>query len=174
MTKVKKEKKIIFFDADGTLWYPAKTKHTVLPHWIYLDKSIKDKHPHLMLIPTVENTLRKLKKLGIITVILSTHPHEKEEAYRLLNKKVKHFKIEELFTEVHATREYHKSKGEYIQEILTRLKIPKTKALMVGDNYKWDYKPARDIGVDALLVESDYMKKDKRLKTIKKLSDLLD
>lgn len=168
------QKRIIFFDADGTLWYPTKTKHTELPHWLYLDKSIQDHHPHLMLIPTVESTLRKLKKLGVITVILSTHPHEKVEAYRILNKKVAHFKLEELFTEVHATREHYASKGEYITEVLNRLNIPKTKALMIGDNYKWDYKPARNIGVEALLVESDYMKKDKRLKTIEKLSDLLE
>ncbi len=166
-------KSIIFFDADGTLWYPTKTKHTVLPHWLYLDKSIKDHHPHLMLIPGVENTLKKLKKMGVITVILSTHPHEKNEAYKRINNKVKHFNLEELFTEVHATREYHESKGEYIIEILKRLKIPKTKALMVGDNYLYDYKPARAIGVDALLVETDYMRRDKRLKTIKKLSDVL-
>ena len=48
---------------------------------------------------------------------------------------------------------------------------------MVGDNCRWDYKPARDVGVDALLIESEYMKKDnhgKRIKkTIKKLSDVL-
>jgi magnesium-dependent phosphatase-1 len=168
------KKKILFFDADGTLWYPTKTKHTVLPHWLYKDKSIKDTHPHLMLIPTVESTLKKLKKTGVITIILSTHPHEKVEAYTILNKKVKHFKIEELFTEVHATREYHESKGEYISEILKRLNIPKSKALMVGDNYAWDYRPARRIGVDALLLESDYMKKDKRLKILKKFSDILN
>lgn len=169
-----KKKTIIFFDGDGTLWYPIKTKHTVKPHWLYADKSIIDPHPHLMLIPTVESTLKKLKKLGVITVILSTHPHDKAEAYKLINKKVKHFKLEEFFTEVHATREYHASKGEYISEILKRLKIPKTKALMVGDNYPWDYKPVRSIGVDALLVESDYIKKDRRLKTLSKFSDLLN
>lgn len=169
-----KKKTIIFFDGDGTLWYPIKTKHTVKPHWVYVDKNVKDPLLHLMLIPTVESTLRKLKKMGIVTVILSTHPHEKAEAYKLINKKVEHFNLGELFTEVHATREYHASKGEYITEILKRLKIPKTKALMIGDNYPWDYKPARNIGVDALLVESDYMKKDKRLKTIRKFSDLLN
>lgn len=112
--------------------------------------------------------------MGIVTVILSTHPHEKDEAYKIINKKVKYFNLEELFTEVHATREYYESKSEYITEILKRLNIPKTKALMIGDNYKWDYKPARNIGIDALLVESDYMKKDKRIKTIKKLSDLFE
>ncbi len=168
------KKKIIFFDADGTLWYPIKTKHTVLPHWLYLDKSIKDKHPHLTLIPTVIDTLRKLKSLNVITIILSTHPQDIEEAYRLLNKKVEHFKLEEFFTEVHATREYHESKGEYITEILKKLKIPKTKALMVGDNYLWDYKSAKKIGVDSVLIQSDYMKKDKRIKTIQKVSDILN
>lgn len=169
-----KNKTIIFFDGDGTLWYPIKTKHTVKPHWLYKDVNIKDYHSHLMLISTVESTLKKLKKLGIITVILSTHPHEKVEAYKIINKKVKYFNLGELFTEVHATREYYESKGEYILEILRKLKIPKTKALMVGDNYLWDYKPAKKVGIDALLVESDYMKRDKRLKTVKNLSDILN
>ncbi len=169
---VHKTKKIIFFDADGTLWYPTKTKHIRKPHWLYEDKSIKDYYPHLMMIPTVESTLKKLKKMGMITIILSTHPHEKKEAYRIINKKVRHFNLQNLFTEIHATREYHESKGEYIVEILKRLNIPKCRALMVGDNYLWDYKPAREVGVGALLVESDYMKKDKRIKTVRRLSDI--
>lgn len=177
---VPKTKKIIFFDGDGTLWYPIKTKYTEKPHWLYKDKSIKGYHQHLalhqhlMLVPTVESTLRKLKRIGILTVVLSTHPHEIEEAYKIVNKKVEHFKLTELFTEVHATREYYESKGEYIVEILKRLNIPKVQALMIGDNYPWDYKPAKDIGVDAILIQSDYMKKDKRLKTIKKLSDVFN
>jgi magnesium-dependent phosphatase-1 len=169
-----KTKKVIFFDADGTLWYPIKTKHTVKPHWLYKDKSIKNYHKHLMLIPTVETTLEKLKRMGVITIILSTHPHEEKEAYRVLHGKVQHFKLKELFTEVHATRMYYESKGEFIVSILKRLHIPKSKAVMIGDNYVWDYKPIKAIGVDAILIESDYMKKDKRLKTIKKLSDLFN
>lgn len=145
-----------------------------MPDWVYIDKNIKDYHPHLMVIPTVVSTLKKLKRIGILTIILSTHPHEVEEAYIRLNQKVAHFRLREFFTEVHATREYHKSKGEYIAKILQKYDIPKTQALMVGDNYLWDYKPARDIGVDALLMQSDYMKKHKRLKTIRKLSDLFN
>lgn len=166
-------KKIIFFDADGTLWYPIKTKHTIKPHWLYKDKSIKDYHSHLMLIPGVLSTLKKLKKKGVITVILSTHPHEKEEAYKIISKKVEYFGLEDFFTEVHATREYYESKGEYITEILKKFKIPKTKALMVGDNYLWDYKPVKSVGIDALLVESKYMKNDKRIKKLKNFSDLV-
>ena len=48
---------------------------------------------------------------------------------------------------------------------------------MIGDSYYWDYKPARDVGIDALLIESVYQKKDpqgkKVKKTIKKLSEIL-
>lgn len=177
--KKQTKKKIIFFDGDGTLWYPRATKHTVKPHWIYKDKVIKNRHKHIMLLqdlmltPTVKSTLKELKAKGIITIILSTHPHSKKEAYEILNDKVKYFNLGNLFTEVHATREYHESKGEYIAEILKRLHIPKAQALMVGDNYPWDYKPARSIGVDALLVESDYMKKDKRLKIVKNIAELV-
>lgn len=48
---------------------------------------------------------------------------------------------------------------------------------MVGDSYKWDYNSARKVGIEAVLIESDYQKQHpvgKRVKkTIKKLSDIL-
>jgi HAD superfamily phosphatase (TIGR01681 family) len=168
-----KHKKIIFLDGDGTLWYPKKTKHTVKPHWVYKDQNIEDYHLHLMMIPDTIDTLKKLKRLGVITVILSTHPQSKKAAQEILTKKVNYFKINSLFDEVHATEDRYESKGEYIVQILKKLKIPKSKALMVGDNYFWDYKPARNVGVDALLLTSDYMKKDKRIKIAKSIKDLL-
>jgi FMN phosphatase YigB (HAD superfamily) len=89
---------------------------------------------------------------------------------------VSHFKLNSFFDEIHATREYHQSKGEFIIKILKKYNIPKSKALMIGDNYHWDYKPAVDVGVDALLIESEYMKKDgkgRRIKrVIKRLSNI--
>jgi len=177
MTQTKK--KIIFFDGDGTLWYPKKTKYREKPHWIYsASKHTSDHYSELVLIPTVLSTLKKLKQAGVITVLLSTHPHPPQEASRIINHKVAHFQLTTLFDEVHATREYQGSKGEFIVKILTQRSIPKSKALMVGDNYQWDYKPARDVGVDALLIESDYLKNDtqgKKIKrTIKKLSELFN
>ena len=36
-------KTIIFFDGDGTIWYPKNTKRKVAPHWIYSDKEIGEK-----------------------------------------------------------------------------------------------------------------------------------
>lgn len=172
------DKKIIFFDGDGTLWYPIKTKHQEKPHWVYKTDGTPDDHCNqLMLIPTVLPTLKKLKKLGVITVLLSTHPHPPKEAQVLIHHKVKYFQLSEFFDEIHATREFHASKGEFICKILKKRGIAKKDALMVGDNYHWDYKPARDVGIDALLIESEYMKKDHRgkrvKKTIERLSDIL-
>lgn len=172
-------KKIIFFDGDGTLWYPKSTRYTQKPHWIYLQsKHAGDHYKHLVMIPTVFSTLKKLKKMDVITVLLSTHPHPPKEADSIINHKVSHFNLNSLFDEIHATREYHGSKGEFIVKILKQRGIPKNKALMVGDHYRWDYKSARDVGVDALLIESDYMQSEiqgRKIKgTIKKLSDVLD
>jgi FMN phosphatase YigB (HAD superfamily) len=173
-----KNKKIIFFDGDGTLWYPKKTKRQEKPHWVYkLGGTLDEQCEHLMMIPTVLATLKKLKKLGIVTILLSTHPHPPKEADAIINHKTSHFDLHNLFDEIHATRENRGSKGEFILRILKERGIAKNKALMIGDSYHWDYKPAKNVGIDALLIESEYQKKDpqgKKVKnTIKKLSEVL-
>jgi len=166
-------KKIIFFDGDGTLWYPIKTKYKKHPVWVYKDRRIKNHLIHLVLIPSVLSTIRKLKKKGIITVILSTNPSPPKIARMYLNNKVKYFNIENLFDEVYATRPYPESKGEFMLKILKRRKIKKSKALMVGDSYKWDYKPARDAGIDALLIKSKYMHEHEAVRSMKRTIDKL-
>jgi FMN phosphatase YigB (HAD superfamily) len=173
------KREIIFFDGDGTLWYPRKTKRRVKPHWIYLTEGTYQEHcNHLMMIPGTLATIKKLKKQKVIIVLLSTNPHPPKEAAEMMRHRVAHFNLNDIFDEFHATREFHASKGQFILRILKKRGIPKNKALMVGDNYRWDYKPARDVGVDALLIESEYMKNDrqgKRIKkTIKKLSEVLE
>lgn len=168
-------KKIIFFDADGTLWYPHATKRTRHPVWLYLDDELKhDYLPHMSLTPQAVETLKSLRENGIITVILSTHPHEAEEAARRLDEKVKHFELGELFDEVHATAEYPEAKAEKLLEILKRHNLTKDDALMVGDSYKWDYSPAQSIEVDAVLINSDYHQENKENEPVEKLIDDLD
>lgn len=174
-----KNKEIIFFDGDGTIWYPQKTKYKEKPHWVY---SLKGEHydhnKYLMMVPTALNTLKRLKKMGVIMVLLSSNPHSPKEANNIIQCRVKYFKLENLFDEVYATRAHHASKGNFIVRILKERKIAKSKALMVGDKYRWDYKSAKDVGVDALLIESTYSKDDirsKRIKnTIKQLREVLD
>jgi FMN phosphatase YigB (HAD superfamily) len=53
-------KKIIFFDADGTLWYPKATKRNKHPVRLYKDKRYKRHTDHLELTPKTLETLNKL------------------------------------------------------------------------------------------------------------------
>jgi FMN phosphatase YigB (HAD superfamily) len=171
---MKPNKRIVFFDGDGTLWYPKKTKRTRHPVWLYKDKRYINHANHLIMTPSALSTIKSLKGMGVITVVLSTHPHPPKEADALIRSKIKHFALDQLFDEIHATREYHGSKGEFILRILAKRKIPKSRALMVGDSYRWDYRPARERGIDAVLIESEYEQgKNVAGRTIKKLSDVL-
>jgi len=160
-------KKIIFFDGDGTLWYPKKTKYSKHPVWVYRDKRIKNHNNHLTLTPSALEVIKKLKSMGIIMVILSTNPSPPEIADVHIKNRVKHFDLHELFDEVYATRPYPDSKGEFILSILERLKINKSGALMVGDSYIWDYEPAKKRGIDAILIKSDYMHEHNDVKNVK-------
>jgi len=175
---VKIKKKIIFFDADGTLWYPKRTKYTKHPVWIYNKyKNLKLARKELVLIPTVFDTLKKLRKLNIKLIILSTSPRSQKEANIILRETVKHFNLSHFFEEIHGTKDYHGSKEEFMLKILKKYNLPKNSALMVGDSYLWDYKPARLRGIDAVLINSDYghlhgaAKKVKR--KINKMEDIL-
>ncbi len=151
-------KRIIFFDGDGTLWYPKTTKRRQKPHWIYHDPATMHDHKsHLVLTPHALSTLKKLQKLGIITVIISTHPHAAKDADAVLKEKVRHFGLEPFVSEVHAARNVPTGKGAVIRRVLTRLKLPKSSALMIGDSYVWDYLAAKNVGVDGLLMDVIYL-----------------
>lgn len=171
-----RNKKIIFFDGDGTIWYPKKTKRKIAPHWIYSDKKIGSRYlEHLILTPSAITTLRKLKRFGIILILLSTHPHPPKEADVLLKGKIKHFKLDKLFNEFYAARDNPEGKGKLIVQILNQKHIPKSQALMVGDSYRYDYLSAKKVGVDGLLIKSDYTKHPVRgKKVIGQLQDMID
>ncbi len=114
-----KMKKIIFFDGDGTLWYPKSTKHSCAPYWIYKNPKIsKNPNKYLVLTPTTKFTLEKLKKLDIITIILSTHPYPPEEAQKILRKKTDYLQLTNYFNEIYATPNYYEAKGEFMINIL--------------------------------------------------------
>ena len=153
-----KNKKIIFFDGDGTIWYPKNTKRKKTPHWIYLDKKIgNDYLKHLVLTPAALVSLKKIKNLGIILVLLSTHPHPPKEADVILKKKVKHFKLGELFDYFYTSPDRPEGKGKIILKVLRKKHIPKSQALLIGDSYRFDYLSAKNVGVDVLLIKSEYL-----------------
>lgn len=150
--------KIVFFDGDGTLWYPKATQHTKKPHWIYSDLSkTHDYKHHLILTPNVKSTLYELRKRKILTVVVSTHPQKPKVADVILREKVTHFGLEDLFDEVHTARNVVTGKGDVIVKVLERLGIPKKSAIMIGDSYRWDYMAAKKVGVKGLIMDTRYL-----------------
>lgn len=150
-------KKIVFFDADGTLWYPKSTKRSKNPIWIHIEmKEIGKIRENLTLIPGVRETLAGLKKKGIRLVVLSVSPRPPREAQKILQGTLKKFRIFDFFDEVHATKPYFESKGEYMAKIIKKYKIKKSEALMVGDIYLWDFASARRVGIEAVLFKHAY------------------
>jgi len=176
---MKEKKKIIFFDADGTLWYPKSTKYTKHPVWVWKEhKDVCKVKEEFTLVPTVFETLKKLKKKGIKLVVLSTCPLPPKKANAQIHGNIKHFKLDKFFDEAYGTKDYHDSKGDYIIKILKKHRISKKYALMVGDSYRWDYKPARKRGIAAVLINSKYVNKNfkaaSRIKRkINKMSEIL-
>jgi len=171
-------KKMIFFDGDGTLWHPKSSKYKKPHHVYHTPGTHKDHTAKMKITPTTYSTLKKLKREGIITVILSAHPQKLQEAKIVINHKMEHFNLSDLFNEAHATRGDTTSKPKYIKRLLKKYKIPKSQALMVGDTYEWDIKPVNRIGVDTLLIETSYNKNNHVVKRIKrkitKIEDVLN
>lgn len=154
-------KKIIFFDGDGTLWYPKRTKYLENPWWIYdHPKRMNDPVKHLTLTPGTRTVLKKLKSMGIVLVVVSTHPQStKAERNLWLMKKIKHLKLEGYFAEFRASRvatnkKMPNLKDKELLDVLKRRKIKKSEALMVGDSYMHDYLPAKKSGIECILIDS--------------------
>ncbi len=179
------KKKLIFFDADGTLWYPKRTKYNGRPWWIYFDDKTKD-NPlvHLTLTPRVKTTLKKLKELGVQTVLIAQMPYPKYKANKLLTEKTKYFGIFKYFDQIRASHAGIRAsepdpKDIAILEVIKDRKIPKSKALLVGDSYKFDYLAAKNCGIDCLLIDSfkhtkEYSEYKRVKKRIKNIGELLD
>ena len=181
MSSIKGNKTIIFFDGDGTIWYPKSTKRSKPPYWIYGDtknKKISSHYlRHLVLTNTALKTLKKLRRQNIRLVLLSTHPHTPKIADVVLHMKLKHLKILDIFDEYCATNGSPGAKGRKIATLLKKYKLSKSRALMVGDSYHYDYLSAKSVGVYGLLLRSTYLKHPARgpkvTKMINKISDIL-
>ena len=174
------KKKIIFFDGDGTLWYPKATKRTQKPHWIYHDLTTKDNYlEHLELTPGTKETLEMLAVKGVKLVVISANPYPEEVATKEIKERIDYFGLTDLFYA------YRSSPGDdpngkvgIILEIITMLGLTNEDALMVGDSYFYDYLAPKEAGIDALYIENkvskmpDPMPED--LQSIREMSDLLN
>jgi phosphoglycolate phosphatase-like HAD superfamily hydrolase len=170
-------KKIIFFDVTGTLLYPKRTKNKENPGWPHQkSKNYFDARKHMTLTPHAKQTLIKLKKIGITLIIVSVvHDGVKQKDVEAM---LKYFGIDHFFDEIHTVGKKVKgAKGPTVVSVLKRLKIPKKYALMVGDAYWADYRMVRDVGVESVLIYSEYQRGIRPnawrvKKTIKDLSEI--
>lgn len=165
-------KKIVFFDGDGTLWYPKTTKRTRIPWWIY-DSFPNSFLDHLELDPDTVETLYYLKTNNVKTILLSTHPDSLENPLEVLRGKIIHLGIGDILDDFFATEEYREAKPKKILELLESLKIDKKHALMVGDSYNWDYRPAERYGIDVVLIDSLYHQERKETEPAKRMVEKL-
>ena len=151
-------KKIIFFDATGTLWYPKTTRNNEDPGWVYVNAKTKATvHEHLIMLPTAKTTLKRLNQMGIRCVIVSAVPCPLYKSMVQLEKIIKHFGVDRLLQGYYTVNMVDgSSKIKLIERLLKKLKIKKTEALMVGDGYWPDYKFVRKRGIQALLIDSKY------------------
>ncbi len=151
-------KKIVFFDATGTLWYPKITRNNTDPGWIYKDKHTQGNvHKHLILTPTTKTTLEYLNRTGILCMIISAVPYPLYKSRLQLGRTIIHFNLEKLIHAYYVVNMVDgSSKARLIERVLKKLKIKKTQALMIGDGYWQDYKFVRKRGIQALLVNSKY------------------
>lgn len=150
-------KKVLFFDGDGTLWYPRNTRRTIPPHWVYFDPTTAQ-NPWVEFIstPTATETLVRLGELHVKRVLLSTSPLPEEEAIMSRIKAVQQVDVHHLLDDIQIAPDYPSGKGERMTELLKVYGLQAEDALMIGDTFQWDYQAAQDIGIDALLIRSEY------------------
>jgi 8-oxo-dGTP pyrophosphatase MutT (NUDIX family)/predicted HAD superfamily phosphohydrolase YqeG len=172
-------KRIIFFDGDGTLWYPKATKRTRKPHWVYHDIATKDNFlEHIELTPKTKETLQFFSEQGVYLVVISANPESEDVAIKEMREKLEYFGIEKLFYACRVSAgDDPNGKSSIILEILEELNLKKEDAVMVGDSFYYDYLAAKNIGIDALFIENTVSKMPMEipadLQGIREISDLL-
>jgi phosphoglycolate phosphatase-like HAD superfamily hydrolase len=172
------KKKIIFFDGDGTLWYPKLTKRTKKPHWIYHDEKTKDNYlEHLELTPGTKKVLELLHQKGIYLVVISANPNANEIATREIKERIDHFGLSDLFYSYRASEGSDPlGKVAIILDVIKELNLTKKDALMVGDSYFYDYLAPKGAGIDAFFIENSVSKMPdtppSNIQIIKELDDL--
>lgn len=173
------EKKLLFLDGDGTLWYPSSTKRTRKPHWIYLDETTKDDYLKLLeLTPGTKKALQHFYKKGVLLVVISANPHDEATAIAEITARLQHFKIETLFYAVRASNGNDPNgKTAVMLEIISKLGLSEKDALMVGDSYSYDYLAAKNASIDAFFIENTISKMPEtlpgNLQSIKEIHDLI-
>lgn len=153
------KKKILCFDGDGTLWYPSTTKRTQKPHWIYHDSQTKDHYLNFLeLVPQVKNMLTLFREKDMVLAVISASPYSTDIAQAELRKKLIHFDLLDLFHSYHSSDgNAPDDKGRVLLHIIDSIGCRRSDMLMIGDSYAYDHLAARKVGVDTVLIASEYI-----------------
>lgn len=173
-------KKIVFFDGDGTLWYPKSTKRAKRPYWIYYDFPNDEERQlsELILTPHSKEVLEELKRNNIHICIVSTNPNEESVAREQIQRRIDHLGLTDLIDDVLPSAMYMESKGEIVANVLKENAIGIDETVFVGDSYRWDYLSVSAVGVKTFLIESEYLNEKPEAKDVRDritdLSEVLD
>lgn len=134
--------KIIFFDADGTIWKSDKNR----------------KNPRLN--KEIISFLKKAKIKGIKCIVISyqTNPLKFVSKIKIRNL-LRKFKINNYFQYIIIVNRKDKFKTRKILNKLEEEKISKKEAIMIGDKYKWDYLPAKSAEIKGFITDKTEAKK---------------
>lgn len=138
---MKGKKRVVFFDAEGTLYVPRKGK-SYSSFWEDGEHSLERAVEHFKLNDGVLETLERMKKMGFTMVVVSTHKPE------LLPSLLEHFGVKEYFSDIIINGD----KGTRMIEFLKEKGIPKNFAVAVGNNRTIDIEPAERVGIKGYLL----------------------
>ncbi|TET90092.1 MAG: HAD family hydrolase [Methanomassiliicoccales archaeon] len=139
-----KHSRVVFFDAEGTLYVPREGK-SYSDFWDGGDHTLKRATEHFELNDGVLQTLGVLIGMNCILVVVSTHRTE------LLPALLRQLCIREYFTDIVINGD----KGENMMKFLKARGIPKERALIVGDSYLNDILPAERVGIRGFLLDEE-------------------
>jgi FMN phosphatase YigB (HAD superfamily) len=93
-----------------------------------------------------------------------------------MNAKMEYLKLNKLFDAIYTARPYPWGKGKVMVSVLKKLDIPKSRAILIGDSYIYDYVSAKVVGIECMLLNTPYLEipdsKASRIKVLNKISDL--
>ena len=132
-------KRVVFFDAEGTLYRPKKGKRFE-DFWEDGEHTLERAKEHFELNHCVVQTLKTLMKRDVLMAVVSKHKDH------LLPGLLEHFGIDGYFREIMIGTD----KGPMMLNFLRERDISKPDAMIVGDTYDLDIAPAEKEGIKGL------------------------
>ncbi len=137
-------RKVVFFDAEGTLYRPKRGK-SYEDFWECGEHTLERAKEHFELNHCVAGILMMLKGRDYLMAVVSKHKDH------LLPELLEHLGIDEFFSEIMIGNE----KGPMMLNYLKERGIRRADAVMVGDTYDLDIAPAEKMGIRGIHLDGE-------------------